>query len=121
MTRRRRLDFVGRLVRASARADGNRQRQMNYDYAQSKLCQPSAMPGFFHHNSDRGCSGDRAVQCNVRDFDFYGAPYTLLSIAAVIVGARLGERVRTMEARMIEALGVFVRVTPVPMGFKLGH
>lgn len=32
------------------RGDANRQRQMNYDYAQSKLCQPSAMPGFFHHN-----------------------------------------------------------------------
>jgi Fe-S cluster biogenesis protein NfuA len=26
-----------------------------------------------------------------------------------------------IQARMIEALGVFVRVTPVPMGFKLGH
>ena len=44
------------------RTDGNRQRQMNYDYAQSKLCQPSAMPGFMHHNSDRGCSSDRTVE-----------------------------------------------------------
>ena len=35
------------------RTDGNRQREMNYDYAQNKLCQPSAMPGFFHHNTDR--------------------------------------------------------------------
>ena len=30
------------------RTDGNRQREMNYDYAQSKLCQPSAMPGFMY-------------------------------------------------------------------------
>ena len=38
------------------RGDANRQRQMNYDYAQSKLCQPSAMPGFFHHNIECVCA-----------------------------------------------------------------
>ena len=62
------------------RTDGNRQRQMNYDYAQSKLCQPSAMPGFLHHNTDRG--DNRRVDQSIRDFDFYGTPYTLLSAVA---------------------------------------
>lgn len=68
------------------RTDGNRQRQMNYDYANNKLCQPSAMPGFFSHNTDRACGPPNpSVECNVRDFDFYGTPYTLLS--AVATGA----------------------------------
>jgi hypothetical protein len=66
------------------------------------------MPGFMHHNSDRGCSSDRSVQvralaclvfmsaielctvflfvpfvqCNVRDYDYYGAPYTIISAIA---------------------------------------
>lgn len=62
------------------RTDGNRQRQMNYDYAQSKLCQPSAMPGFLHHNTDRG--DNRRVDLSIRDFDFYGTPYTVLSAVA---------------------------------------
>lgn len=62
------------------RTDGNRQREMNYDYAQSKLCQPSAMPGFFHHNTDRG--DNRRTDLSIRDFDFYGAPYTIVSAVA---------------------------------------
>jgi hypothetical protein len=62
------------------RGDGNRQRQMNYDYAQSKLCQPSAMPGFLHHNTDRG--DGRRVDLSIRDYDFYAAPYTILSAVA---------------------------------------
>ena len=62
------------------RTDANRQRQMAYDYAQSKLCQPSAMPGFMHHNTDRG--DNRRVDYNIRDFDFYGAPYTIVSSIA---------------------------------------
>jgi len=62
------------------RGDANRQRQMNYDYAQSKLCQPSAMPGFFHHNIDRG--DGRRVDLTVRDFDFYAGPYAVLSAVA---------------------------------------
>jgi hypothetical protein len=48
------------------RTDGNRQRQMNYDYAQSKLCQPSAMPGFMHHNTDR-CIKDQGCPHTVKD------------------------------------------------------
>ena len=62
------------------RTDGNRQRQMNYDYAQSKLCQQSAMPGFLHHNTDRG--DNRRVDLSIRDYDFYGASYTILSAVA---------------------------------------
>lgn len=62
------------------RGDGNRQRQMNYDYAQSKLCQPSAMPGFLHHNTDR--FDGRRVDWTIRDYDFYGASYTILSAIA---------------------------------------
>jgi hypothetical protein len=62
------------------RGDANRQRQMNYDYAQSKLCQPSAMPGFFHHNIDRG--DGRRVDLTIRDFDFYAGPYAVLSAVA---------------------------------------
>jgi hypothetical protein len=62
------------------RGDGNRQRQMNYDYAQSKLCQPSAMPGFLHHNTDRG--DGRRVDLTIRDYDFYGAAYTIISAVA---------------------------------------
>jgi len=62
------------------RTDGNRQRQMNYDYAQTKLCQPSAMPGFFHHNTDRG--DNRRSDLSIRDFDFYGASYTIVSAIA---------------------------------------
>ena len=62
------------------RTDGNRQREMNYDYAQSKLCQPSALPGFFHHNTDRG--DGRRSDLSIRDYDFYGAPYTILSAIA---------------------------------------
>ena len=62
------------------RTDGNRQREMNYDYAQSKLCQPSAMPGFAHHNTDR--FDVRRVDLNIRDFDFYGASFTIISAIA---------------------------------------
>ena len=62
------------------RGDGNRQRQMNYDYAQAKLCQPSAMPGFLHHNTDRG--DGRRTDLSIRDYDFFGAPYTILSAIA---------------------------------------
>jgi hypothetical protein len=62
------------------RTDGNRQREMNYDYAQSKLCQPSAMPGFAHHNTDR--FDGRRVDLTIRDFDFYGAAYTIISAIA---------------------------------------
>jgi hypothetical protein len=35
------------------RQSANRNRQMNYDYVQSKLCNPSAVPGFLNHQSDR--------------------------------------------------------------------
>ncbi len=62
------------------RTDANRQREINYDYAQSKLCQPSAMPGFFHHNIDRG--DGRRTDLTIRDYDFYGAPYGLVSAIA---------------------------------------
>ena len=44
-----------------------------------KLCPYSAMPGFMNHQTDRHCSTDRTVACNVRDYDFYGAPYSVLS------------------------------------------
>ena len=62
------------------RGDANRVRETNYDYAQSKLCQPSAMPGFLHHNTDRG--DGRRSDLNIRDYDFYGMPYTLVSAIA---------------------------------------
>jgi len=66
------------------RTDGNRQREMNYDYAQSKFCQPSAMPGFLSHNTDRcgGPGGCPRSDWNVRDYDLYGTPYSLLSAVA---------------------------------------
>jgi hypothetical protein len=61
------------------RLSANRQRQMNYDYAQSKLCQYSAMPGFMNHQTERQGCASLSEQWNVRDFDFYGAPYGILS------------------------------------------
>jgi hypothetical protein len=35
------------------RLSANRQRQMNYDYAQNKFCPASALPGFVNHQSER--------------------------------------------------------------------
>ena len=61
----------------------NQQRLMNYDYAQSKLCQPSAMPGFMQHQSDRFENGGIPyTDLNVRDYDFYGASYAVISALA---------------------------------------
>lgn len=62
------------------RGDANRQREINYNYAQVKLCQPSAMPGFFHHNTDRG--DGRMSDLTIRDYDFYATPYALVSAIA---------------------------------------
>ncbi len=61
------------------RLSANRQRQMNYDYAQSKLCQYSAMPGFMSHQTERQGCASLSEQWNVRDFDFYGITYGIVS------------------------------------------
>lgn len=63
------------------RQSGNRQRLMNYDYAQSKFCPPSAMPGFMNHQSDRFYANNVLpyTDLNVRDYDYYGASYSILS------------------------------------------
>ena len=59
---------------------------MGWLYSQTQFCPPSAMPGFAHHQTDRYYANGyypRAGDFNLRDFDYFGAPYSLLSSLAV--------------------------------------
>lgn len=65
------------------RQSANRQRQVSYVYAQQQFCPMAAMPGFINHQTDRFLDGQITYNdLNVRDFDFYGAPYSILSSIA---------------------------------------
>jgi hypothetical protein len=66
------------------RQSANRNRQVNYVYAQQMFCPMYAMPGFINHQSDRFYDGQIVFsQLNVRDYDFYGATYSIVSSIAV--------------------------------------
>ena len=66
------------------RLSANLQRAMSYPYMTYQFAPPSAVPGFTNHNSDRKTpSGDTPwTDFNVRDFDFYGTPYSVVSSIA---------------------------------------
>eukprot|EP00698_Gefionella_okellyi_P001369 TRINITY_DN11315_c0_g1_i1.p1 TRINITY_DN11315_c0_g1~~TRINITY_DN11315_c0_g1_i1.p1 ORF type:complete len:1142 (-),score=234.82 TRINITY_DN11315_c0_g1_i1:23-3307(-) len=66
------------------RENANRVRQMNYLYAQMMFCPQSAMPGFVHHNTDRFTPSGATPRTdfNIRDYDYYGAAYSMLSSLA---------------------------------------
>jgi len=62
---------------------GNRARRQNYLYANALFCPPSAMPGFAFHQTDRSLDNpNRGIDHVVRDFDWFGARYSLLSSLA---------------------------------------
>ena len=67
------------------RCSANHVRRMNYLYMMTQLCPPSAMPGFMHHQTDRYLVDGTFVRdrdLHVRDFDYFGAPYAVLSSIA---------------------------------------
>jgi len=68
------------------RASADHLRRMGWLYSQTQFCPPSAMPGFAHHQTDRYYANGyypRAGDFNLRDYDYFGAPYSLLSSIAV--------------------------------------
>jgi PAN domain len=63
----------------SDRLSANQVRRTNYNYAQEKFAPMRARPGFMHHQTDRDSN---LFEEGVRDFDFYGASYSILSAVA---------------------------------------
>lgn len=67
------------------RQSANHQREISYLYAQSMFCPQAVLPGFMQHQTDRFNGSAGGIPENdflVRDFDYYGAAYGVLSSIA---------------------------------------
>lgn len=89
------------------RVAGNHLRDVNYAFKQGSFCPPAAVPGFFSHQTERSDYTGRAyyTDYDIRDFDFMGYKYSLLSSIGT---AGLNTVINMVPGRDMEEFQAFV-------------